>query len=499
MQSSMRKKIRTFITVLIALIGIVYLILLFPERDPALSVSDLSSAKKQPFAWNQDAYWTALEEKYRELRDSGCESMEHEIEPRIARAQERLRQIALRGRDPDDPAFEGIERSLFEIGPLVGGCRTGLAEYISFATDVRRTIKRQSERWDMNSEPARVTLYRLLYGSRGAVEEIMMQVPAAAVPALINETDEPSATPSAVIRGVRIHSGDILVSRGGAPTSALIARGNDYPGNFSHIAFVYIDPRSGYARIVESHIEVGVVVSTVEQYLGDKKLRVMVLRPRADLPEILRDPMAPHKAAEYAYTRATRSHIPYDFEMNYKDPSKLFCSEVASEAYSRYGIRLWAGVSHISSPGLRRWLSGFGVRYFETQEPSDLEYDPQLRVVAEWRDPGTLRKDRLDNAVTEVMLEGAERGEELSYQWFLLPLSRIAKAYSVILNRFGKAGPVPEGMSAATALRAMRYESVHRSITERLAAKAERFRNERGYEPPYWELVRLAREAKREI
>ncbi|HWR89549.1 MAG TPA: hypothetical protein VN260_04785, partial [Dissulfurispiraceae bacterium] len=63
----MRKKIRTFITVLIALIGIVYLILLFPERDPALSVSDLSSAKKQPFAWNQDAYWTALEEKYREL------------------------------------------------------------------------------------------------------------------------------------------------------------------------------------------------------------------------------------------------------------------------------------------------------------------------------------------------------------------------------------------------------------------------------------------------
>jgi hypothetical protein len=34
-----------------------------------------------------------------------------------------------------------------------------------------------------------------------------------------------------------------------------------------------------------------------------------------------------------------------------------------------------------------------------------------------------------------------------------LPLSRIAKAYSAVLNLLGKAGPVPEGMSATAALR----------------------------------------------
>jgi hypothetical protein len=56
-------------------------------------------------------------------------------------------------------------------------------------------------------------------------------------------------------------------------------------------------------------------------------------------------------------------------------------------------MALWMGISHISSPGLRKWLSAFGVTHFETQEPSDLEYDPQLVVVAEWRDPETLRKD----------------------------------------------------------------------------------------------------------
>jgi len=115
-----------------------------------------------------------------------------------------------------------------------------------------------------------------------------------------------------------------------------------------------VDPVTHEARIVEAHIEIGVVVSTVEQYLEDMKLRVMLLRPRGDLPQLIKEPMLPHNAAEYAYRRASGSHVPYDFAMDYKDHSKLFCSEVVSEAYKRYGVHLWTGISHISSPGLKR-------------------------------------------------------------------------------------------------------------------------------------------------
>jgi hypothetical protein len=157
------------------------------------------------------------------------------------------------------------------------------------------------------------------------------------------------------------------------------------------------------------------------------------------------------------------------------------------------------GISHLSSAGLRKWLAALGVKYFETQEPSDLEYDPQLRVVAEWRDLETLRKDHFDNAVTDVMLEGAEKGDELSYDWYLLPISRVAKAYSVVLNLFGKVGLVPEGMSATTGLRATYYERQHARIHEQLALKAEQFKTQQGYEPPYWQLVRLAHLAKKEV
>ena len=213
----------------------------------------------------------------------------------------------------------------------------------------------------------------------------------------------------------------MLVSRGGYPTSALIARGNDYPGNFSHVGLVYVDSATNEISVIEAHIEVGVAITTAEGYLADKKLRLMVLRPRADLPALVADPMLPHRAAGKILARARAEHIPYDFAMDYGDPSGLFCSEVASTVYKDEGVTLWMGLSTISRLGIRTWLAELGVKHFETQEPSDLEYDPQLVVVAEWRDPVDLKQDHLDNAVLDAMLEGADQGVELTYPWYKLP------------------------------------------------------------------------------
>jgi len=341
-------------------------------------------------------------------------------------------------------------------------------------------------------------LYRLIYGGRGALEEVMLQAPAKSFPALVKCDEEPSATPSYPLAGGVLHSGDILVSRGGAPSSALIARGNDYPGNFSHVALVHVDRETGVPSIIEAHIERGVVVSTLDEYLRDVKLRIMQLRLKADLPQMMADPELPHQAAQKAVDEARARHIPYDFAMDFEDPSTRFCSEVVSHAYRQVGVDLWQGTSTISSPGVARWLADFGVRRFETQAPADLEYDPKLMVVTEWRDPDTLWEDHVDNAVIEVMLEGAERGERLTYPWYLLPPGRVVKAYSAVLNLFGHVGPVPEGMSAAGGLRELRLSKVHKAIKKKVLSLASDFRTQNGYTPPYWELLRLARQTRKD-
>lgn len=208
------------------------------------------------------------------------------------------------------------------------------------------------------------------------------------------------------------------------------------------------------------------------------------------------DAMLPHRAATVALDRARSGHVPYDFTMDYQDASKLFCSEVASSAYRELGVTLWTRLSTISTPGLRRWLSGFGVTHFETQEPSDLEYDPQLVVVAEWRDPKALQDDHIDNAVIDVMLEGAEAGDALEYPWYLLPVGRVIKAYSWVKVQAGGNGPVPEGMSAASALRNREFSARQTAWAARVRNRARQVEQAQGYWPPYWELVRIAREVK---
>jgi len=162
--------------------------------------------------------------------------------------------------------------------------------------------------------------------ARAAIEEVMLQQPEAMDRLQFGASTESvgrSVTPGTASNGVTLHSGDILVSRGGFPTSALIARGNDDPGNFSHIALVHVDRATRAISVVEAHIEAGVSVSTADACLADKKLRVMVLRPRAKLPAMQRDPMLPHRAASAMLARAEAEHIPYDFGMDYTDPEEV--------------------------------------------------------------------------------------------------------------------------------------------------------------------------------
>jgi permuted papain-like amidase YaeF/Yiix C92 family enzyme len=467
------------------------LLLAVPGAEPPVAPAP---ARGRSFAWNQDTLWRSLESTYVGARAAGCGTADRVAARGLSTLAAAAEQLHRMPAASDAAALDSVERRFFTLAPLVAACPRHLRDYVRLSGRLREAIKWQSRRWDVSGDRARARLYRSLYGFRGAVEEAMLQHPDSAV-SLLAGRPEPSATPAANVHGVEIHSGDILVSRGGYPTSALIARGNDYPGNFSHVGLVHVDDVSGAASVIEAHIERGVAVSTADEYLRDKKLRIMVLRLRADLALLATDPLLPHRAASLALERARSGHIAYDFDMDYTDASRLFCSEVASSVYGELGVTLWTGLSTISAAGLRRWLSAFGVRHFETQEPSDLEYDPQLVVVAEWRDAGALMQDHIDNAAIDAMLEGANAGDALSYPWYQLPLARLAKAYSWLLGGLGWQGPVPQGMSARAALRNRAFSDRQRWVAAHVTAAAARLTRQQGYPPPYWVLLELARGA----
>jgi hypothetical protein len=110
--------------------------------------------------------------------------------------------------------------------------------------------------------------------------------------------------------------------------------------------------------------------------------------------------------------------------------------------------------------------------------------------------PGGLAQDRVDGAILDALLEAVEGRARLGYAWWELPLARLAKGWSVFAAALGVEPLIPPGTPAGAALRVRALtQRVHPRVREGLEARARGFREHRGFEPPYWELVALAREA----
>lgn len=482
------KKIYLFLK--LAVLLYILLLIPIPEKHDGLKI-----ANKSAFIWNQDSLWKDLEDKFIEAKRLSPIKLDSIVDKLTADAELLLSRYKDTINTPNDQIHDSIETIFFKIAPLIAAQEKKSDWYIQYYNAVRQKLKSDSQYWDMATIDARNRSYKMLYGFRAAVEEILLQSNDEEFISTMYVTYEPSESPSVNIFGIQVHSGDLLVSRGGAEVSAFISRGNDYPGNFSHVALVYIEKETNKPYFVEAHIEKGVAISSLEEYLKDKKLRFMVMRPRFDLPEVKLNPMLPHTVSEYMFNESQSRHIPYDFKMDYNDSAAMFCSEVGSYAYSHYGIDLWGFESTISSSGIVNWLNAFGVQNFVTQMPSDLEYDPTLSVVAEWRDKDILFQDHLDNAVMDALISQANKGEKLDYNIWLLPLARVIKAYSFILNALGKEGIIPEGMDATTALKNNDFVNKFQNLKSTTTTKVERLINEKGYLPPYWDLVNIAEES----
>lgn len=450
-----------------------------------------------PFRWDAEALFGLLEERFERGRDLPSEVIAANVAGFDEHGRTLLAQIAASDTVPTE-TLAVIARYQFFMAAWGAAHPELLPQVESFVRDARVAVMRAASTWPAD-RPTHEALYRVVFGGRIALEEALVQ--AGPVLSALTEIEEiPSATPWIEVEGVRVHSGDILLSRGGAPTSALIARGSDFANTFSHAALAHVDPETGVGTVVESLIETGTVLTTVEEYLGRKSHRILVLRLRPDHPALTGDPMLPHRAATGMIERLRAEPAPYDFAMAWQDEARLFCSEVVYHAYATEGVELWSHRSAMTTPGLVRWLSAMGVREFESLVPSDLEYDAQLRAVVEWRDLDALVDYRLDNAITDVLLEEADRGADLSYAWFARPLARVLKGVSVVQGALGRTPTVPRGMSPDAALRVRSLVSVvNPRLKEDLTTRAAAYARENGHPPPYWALVALARDGLDEL
>ncbi len=181
-----------------------------------------------------------------------------------------------------------------------------------------------------------------------------------------------------------VRSGDVLLSRGNAAASALIARMADEDTQFSHMGLVYINPRDQSAWTIEAHIEFGSIIIPLKDWMSDGKSRTMIFR--------YGDAKVAHEAAEKMYNKVfppfnAGKSIEYDFPFNMDEHTKLFCSEVVREGYEyaskgKVLVPLFPSRIAMKNDDLMKRL---GISQTASFIPADIELDPRFTVIGEWR------------------------------------------------------------------------------------------------------------------
>jgi len=454
-----------------------------------------ASHADQAFSWKRDDLFQAIEQEFEQARNRPLAVVRADFNRTARSVREQIARVQRSGKTVPVAALRALETGQFRLATLAAAHEALLPEAHELLTAARLAVLTAARRWPYSDAGVHEQVYRVIYGGRSAIEEALVQQRVSALPTVTRLETVASVAPSIDIAGVRVHSGDIVLSRGDAATSALIARGNPFPANFSHVSMIHVDPVTGKATVIESLIEHGAVTRSPSEFLSEKKLRMLLLRMRPDHPALIANPLAAHHAAEHMLRRVSRRHVPYDFRMDWKNDKRMFCSEIVYHGYRAAGIEVWNYRATLSLPGLVRWLGDMGVREFSTLIPSDIEYDPAFMPVAEWRNAEALQQDRFDNVTLDVLLEAAERGDRLGFSGFNRIPGSMVKLWSGMESAVGITPTIPAGMTVETVLRVrslMKY--VHPRLRQGIERRAQVFRDRRGYPPPYWTLTQMARQ-----
>lgn len=211
-----------------------------------------------------------------------------------------------------------------------------------------------------------------------------------------------------------LKSGDVILSRGNAYSSAAIARIATSDYQFSHLSFVYRDAETKELFTSEAHIEIGSVTAPFVDHINEKNVRSVIFRHV--------DEDLAHRASKAMFERVkkqqeTGKNIDYDFSMNYKNDDKLFCSEVISSGFRmadpdsefvpKFKSKFTKGIiPFLNTIGVP--VNNENIASLDVFAPGDLQFDPNFELIAEWRNPKKLEESRFKDFILTKLFERME-------------------------------------------------------------------------------------------
>ena len=136
----------------------------------------------------------------------------------------------------------------------------------------------------------------------------------------------------------------------------------------------------------------------IDEALKNENARILVLR--------LKDPALAHAAADFMYkkikTNIDQGHnIPYDYDLNFQDNSKLSCEEIAYDGLKTLTNGQMIIPENPSTVFLKdeAFLKKIGMKSGAMMVPTDMETDSRFEIVFDWTDYKIIRDSWRKDAV----------------------------------------------------------------------------------------------------
>ncbi len=199
-----------------------------------------------------------------------------------------------------------------------------------------------------------------------------------------------------------IKSGDILLVRASSFVSAIIARIGDDDGQYSHGAMIYINDK-GKIYVIEALISKGLVIVPYEEW-RENNHHARTLLFRHDNEKLAK--IASQKLHDSIQGRwKVNDLMLYDFQMNDSDSKQFFCSEVVQHAFVLAGDDTMPTFkTSFKAFQNHSFLNELTIGVDEAFAPSDLEVEPHINLVAEWRNYDATKNARIEDVIETKIL-----------------------------------------------------------------------------------------------
>jgi hypothetical protein len=203
-------------------------------------------------------------------------------------------------------------------------------------------------------------------------------------------------------KNFQFKSGDIILVRNSSFVSAIISRIGDEDGQFSHAAMMYID-KNNKKFILEALISKGAVITPFSEWRRHN-LHARVALFRYAKPNAAKDAASKlhqfiERSNKHKYT------IPYDFNMLPKS-NEFYCSELVQYGYKLAGeehLPTFPTSFHIISK--HPFFRDLSIKAMKAFSPNDVEIEPSVDLVAEWRNYDLTREVKIEDAIQTKVLQ----------------------------------------------------------------------------------------------